>query len=158
MASIGKWAVGALLAALVLGGGDAHAHWSTSGSGDGSAKAESLLTVTISALAGGDAPETTLVPGVSADVIVRVDNPNTFTVGVYSVEQNGTIVPDSDHSGCSPTGVTFTAPASPPEPAITLDPGETLVHLPDAVSMDDTSASACQGATFEIPVTLTVRR
>jgi hypothetical protein len=41
---------------------------------------------------------------------------------------------------------------------ISVPNGSSLVHLPGAASMDATSSSGCQGATFSIPVTLGVQK
>src|SRR5207253_683824 len=59
------------------------------------------------------------------------------------------------HAGCTTTGATYPAPSSP---NITLSNGSTLVHLAGAASMSTASLSACQGATFNIPVSLAVQR
>lgn len=144
---------------LVLGSGRvAYGHWSTSGTGSANTAVPSFQTVLVLALTGTDAPDSALVPGSTADVVLRISNPNPYQVTVYSIEGSGTIVADAGHPLCTPTGVTFTAPATPPVPPITLPPGETLLHLPGAATMAYTSASACQGARFEIPVTLTTRQ
>jgi hypothetical protein len=151
------WVIAAAIALVAaLGGGIAYAYWATSGSGSGTAAAGTLQTVTVDALAGGDAPSATLIPGGSADVILRLNNPNAYPVQVYSVTGNEPITADDAHTGCTTTGVTFTAPISP---AVTVPATSTLlVHLPGAASMSTDSQSACQGATFHIPVTLTVRK
>jgi hypothetical protein len=115
-----------------------------------------MQTVTVSALVGGDTPSSRLYPGgPAADVILRVNNPNAFTVQVFSVAANGGITADVSHAGCTTTGVTFTPPSNP---SITVPAGSSLVHLSGAASMSTASVSGCQGATFSIPVTLTVHR
>lgn len=143
------------VALLTIGGGSAYAYFTGQGSGSGSGATATLQPVTIQAFAGGDAPNSTLVPSSSADVILRVNNPNARTVSAYSIAANGAITADSGHPTCTTTGVTFTAPAVPTN--ISLPTGQTLVHLPNAATMSDASVSSCQGATFHIPVTLTVR-
>jgi hypothetical protein len=72
---------------------------------------------------------------------------------VNAVTGNGTITPDSGHSGCTTTGVTFTD-----QTGLTLDVAAstaTQFTLNGAASMSNASLNACQGATFTIPVTLT---
>jgi hypothetical protein len=136
--------------------GVAFAYVTAAGSGSGAAAAGTMQTVTVSAFVGGDTPSSKLYPGgPAADVILRVDNPNSFTVQVFSVAGNGPITADASHSGCTTTGVTYTPPANP---NITLPTGSSLVHLTGAATMSAASLSACQGATFSIPVTLTVHR
>jgi len=156
------WAVAAtaLVVALVaLGGGSAYAYWSTSGSGSANAATGTMQTVTVAAFVGGDSPSATLIPGGTADVILRVNNPNAYSVQVYSVTGNGAITADTAHSGCTTTGVTFIAPAVPVTPTATVPAtSAVLVHLTGAARMSSASLSACQGATFHIPVTLAVRK
>jgi hypothetical protein len=87
---------------------------------------------------------------------MRLTNPNTVSVQVVGVTANGTITADAGHAGCTTTGVTFTPPSNP---NITVPAsGSALVHLAAAASMSTASVSGCQGATFGIPVTVTVHR
>lgn len=157
--SVDALAVGLVLVLSLVAGGAAYASFTAGGSGSGSAPTGTMQPVTVSAFTGGDEPSTTLVPGGAADVIVRVTNPNPTPVYVYGVAGNGPIAADSLHASCSDTGVTFTAPASPLSPAVDVPAASSLLfHLPGAAAMDLSSDSACQGATFEIPVTLTARQ
>lgn len=143
----------------VIGAGTSKVYWTATGSGPGSGTAQTMSTVTVAAFVGGDTPSSTLVPGGSADVILRVNNPNSVPVQVYSVSTNGSATADAAHPSCTVTGVTFTAPASPLSPTATVPAsGSLLVHLPGAASMDSTSQSACQGATFRLPVTMSARQ
>jgi hypothetical protein len=146
----------ATLAALSLTSGVAYAYVSATGSGSGTAQVGTMQTVTVSALVGGDTPSTRLYPGgPTADVIMRLNNPNAFSVQVVGVGTNGNITADGGHPGCTTTGVTFTPPSNP---NITVPAGSSLVHLAGAASMSAASVSGCQGATFSIPVTVTVHR
>jgi hypothetical protein len=144
---------------LAIGAGTAYAYWATDGSGGGSADAGDMQTVTVDALILGDTPASSLIPGGTADVVLQVTNPNPYSVQVYSVTDNGTATADNAHSSCTTTGVTFASPPSPLSPAVSIGANSTaLVTLPGAASMDATSQSACQGATFHLPVTLAVRK
>jgi hypothetical protein len=148
--------IAVFLLAMLLTAGAAYAFVSSTGAGNGSATVGTMQVVTASAFVGGDTPSSALRPGgPSADVILRVNNPNSFTVQVTGVTGNGTITADGSHAGCTTTGVTFTAPVNP---TITLSTGSTLVHLSGAAAMSAASLSACQGATFSIPVNLVVQR
>ncbi|MFJ5957689.1 hypothetical protein ACIQC5_17245 [Paenarthrobacter sp. NPDC092416] len=145
------------VALCILGGvGSAYAYWATIGAGSGSASNGTMQTVTVDALVPGDSPQTSLVPGGTADVVLRVTNPNPHAVTVFAVNSNGTVTADAAHAGCTTTGVTFTPPSALPAtiPANT----SLLLTLPGAASMDVTSVSACQGAQFHLPVTLEVRK
>ena len=112
-----------------------------------------MSTVTLNATAG--TPSTPLYPGGTGDVSLEVNNPNAYAVTLVSVTGNGTITPDAGHSGCTTTGVTFTN-----QTGLTHDHPGQRQQLPDPparrVSMDSSSSNGCQGATFSIPVTITV--
>jgi hypothetical protein len=148
--------VAAVLVLTSLSATAAFAYVQATGSASGTGSVGTMQTVTVTAFVGGDTPSSSLYPGgPAADVILRVNNPNSFTVHVTSIAGNGAITADASHSGCTTTGVTYTAPSNP---SITLNSGSTLVHLAGAASMSTASLSACQGATFNIPVTLAVQR
>ena len=138
------------------------AYWSASGAGTGAAATATMQTVTLVALAGGDTPPSAaLAPGGTSEVVLKVHNPNAFSVHVYSITAGaGSITADSGHSSlCTTTGVTFTAPAVPFPPNTSVPAGGSVViRLADAASMDASSSNGCQGATFSIPITLVVRR
>lgn len=144
---------------VAIGAGTAYAYWAADGSGGGSAAAGDMQTVTVDALVPGDTPASTLIPGGSADVVLRITNPNPYSVQVYSVTSKGAAAAGDTHPSCTTTGVTFVAPPSPLSPAVSIPANSsTVVTLPGAASMDTTSHSACQGATFHLPVTLAVRK
>jgi hypothetical protein len=146
----------AVLGGVLASGGAAYAYVTSIGSGSGSGSTGTMQTVTLTAFVGGDAPSSKLYPGgPAADVILRVNNPNAFSAQLYSISGNGTITADASHSGCTTTGVTFNPPSNP---NTTLPAGSSLVHLSGAASMSTASLSACQGATFSIPVSITVHR
>jgi hypothetical protein len=143
------------LVVVLVGGGAAFAYFTAIGSGGGNTSTGTMQTVTISAITGGDSPTSKLYPGGPAtDVILRVNNPNSYAVKLYSISGNGTITADGSHSGCTTTGVTFSPPASP---NVTVPAGASLIHVSAAASMSTASLNACQGATFSIPVTATFR-
>ncbi|MEW1819783.1 hypothetical protein AB0323_03180 [Arthrobacter sp. NPDC080031] len=144
---------------LALGAGTAYAYWATNGSGSGSAAAGDMQTVTVDALVPGDTPSSTLMPGGTADVVLRVTNPNPYPVQVYSVMGNGPVTADTAHPACTTTGVTFAGSPGPLSPTVSIAANSTaLVTLPGAAGMDATSQSACQGSTFHLPVSLAVRK
>ena len=155
MSRSGRIAAAAVVVA-VGGAGVAHAYWTTTGQGSGSAPNGTLQTVTLEAVVAGDTPSTTLVPGGTADLILRLRNPNTRPVTLYSVTANGAVTADAAHVGCTTTGVSLVPPTPPV--GVTVAAGATqLIHLADAARMTPASLSACQGATFTVPVTVTMR-
>jgi hypothetical protein len=144
---------------LATGAGGAYAYWATVGAGSGSAANGTMATVTVEALVAGDTPQTTLVPGGTADVAVRASNPNGYAVQVYAISSNGAATADANHAGCATTGVTFVAPAAPLAPVVSIPANSSvLITLPGAAAMSTASSSGCQGATFSLPVTLEARK
>jgi hypothetical protein len=142
----------AVLACVVTG--SAIAYWTASGSGTASAATGTLQPVTVTALAGGDTPTSVLLPGATGDVILRISNPNSSAVTLTSVTGNGTITADAGHPTCTTTGVSFTSQTGMSTSIAASS--TTLVHLPGAASMSTASSNGCQGATFSIPVAVTV--
>jgi Flp pilus assembly secretin CpaC len=112
------------------------------------------MTVSTAALAAGEATVSqTLLPGRSADAVVKIVNPNGFAVTLSSVTAAGAAVASN---GCTPTGVSL---VNATEVGAVIEAGSTrVVDLPGAVRMSSESASACQGATFTVPVLVAVRQ
>jgi hypothetical protein len=141
--------------AVGLAAGAAYAYFASTGRGPGSASIGTMQTVTLVSATG--TTTTPLLPGGSGDAIVKVTNPNAFAVTLVSVAgTGGTITADSGHSTCTTTGVTFTSQTGL---STAIAAGTTVtVDLPAAVAMSTASSAGCQGATFSIPVTITVQR
>jgi predicted ribosomally synthesized peptide with SipW-like signal peptide len=142
-------AVGALAAGL--GGGGAYAYFTSHGTGTGSATAGTLQAVTVQAAT--ISPSTPLYPGVTGDVVLKVNNPNAFALSLVSVSY-GTITAVGGIGACTTTGITLNTPTNLP---YTINAsGTTSVDLAGAATMGSSSQTGCQGATFSIPVTITV--
>ena len=161
-------AAAALAIGMGAGAGSAYAYFTSAGSGTGSASIGTAQQVTLVAATSGSALST-LIPGGTADLRMQLNNPNSFSVTIVGISQNGpvTVVGGSgctSDSGTWPsltlgnsgvsvptqTGLSITVTAAP----IT----NVVVHLANGASMNTDSASGCQGATFQIPVTLTVQQ
>jgi hypothetical protein len=140
--------------ALVLGlsAGSAYGYFTTHGSGTGSARIGTMTTVIVGT---AGTPSSPLLPGGTGDVVFSVTNPNSFAVSLTSISADGTITPDSGHPLCKTTGVTFSVP--PGDLPLSI-PAKTTkdFDLANAASMSSSSSSGCQGATFSIPITITV--
>jgi len=146
--------VSAVCLVIGLGAGAAYAYFTSSGTGTGSASTGSLQAVTVAAVTAS--PTTPLRPGNTGDVTLKVNNPNSYDVTLVSVTGAGSITADGGHPGCTTTGVTFTDQTglSTNIPASST----TAVDLPGAAAMSTASSAGCQGATFSIPVTITVHK
>ncbi len=123
------------------------------GSENGFVPVSTLQPVVLSALA-GELPDTPLQPGASGDVVMKLNNPNPFTVKLVSATAIGDIVV-TGLPGCTlvNAGVSYTDQTALSVP---VAPGDQVVRLPGAASMDIGSDNTCQGATFAIPVTIRV--
>jgi hypothetical protein len=96
-----------------------------------------------------------LIPGATADLSLQLNNPNGYAVTVTGISQNGTVTVVGG-SGCTTSGVSVPTKAGL---SVTVASGNNAVaHIPNGASMDISSDSGCQGASFHIPVTLTVQR
>ena len=150
-----KLAVAVIVAVMAIVG-LVYAAWTTNGTGEAYAKAgtsQAIGTIDVSA-----STTATLYPGISGDVLIKLDNPNQYAVTVTAISGNGSITPDGGHSGCTTTGVTFSNQTglSLVIPAKSGGVNGVLqTSLTNAASMSNASLNACQGATFTIPVTLT---
>ena len=145
----------AVIAAVMAVVGLVYAAWTTNGTGSAYSKAgtaSALSTVDVSA-----STAATLYPGGSGDVEIKFDNPNPYAVTVTAITGSGSITADSGHSGCTVTGVTFTNQTGLsyviPAKSGGVD-GVLQKTLTGAALMSNASLTACQGATFTIPVTI----
>lgn len=150
--------LGAVVALVLgLGAGAAYGYFTSSGHGSGVTTTGTLQSVTI-ATAG--TPSTPLLPGgPSGDLVFSVTNPNNYAVSLVSValEAGGTI---TFSTGCTTTDsnpvVTLHTPTNLP---MSIAKNSTIqVDLSGAVSMDVAATSSCQGATINVPITITVEK
>ena len=150
------WGLAGAVAALTMGigGGAAYGYFTSSGSGSGVTTVGTSSPVTVLNATGSVTNK--LYPGSTGDLRVTINNPNTYSVTITSVTGNGSVTGTGGVGTCANTGVTVTPGQS--GLTITVAPGNPVsVVIPGAVSMNSTSDSGCQGATFDIPVNLTVQ-
>jgi len=141
--------------AVATTSGIASAYWRSSGTSSGVAITGDMDPVTIESATAGDVNGSLLYPGTTSDVVLKVHNPNTFAVHVISILQieDAEITGHGGSGDCATTGVTYTAPSTVAD----IPVGDSTIVLEDAAAMGSTSDVGCQGATFEIPVTLQVK-
>jgi len=143
----------AALAAALGAAGIAVAAWLSSGSGRPGVSAGNALAPTTSTVAGSAVTSGLLVPGATGTAIVTVTDPNPYKVRLLTIAANGAATATGGTGTCATTGVTFTAQ----QPGVTLAPGAgTTLTLAGAVAMSTASETGCQGATFTVPVAVTV--
>jgi hypothetical protein len=140
--------------AVLVNAGAAWAYWSLRGEGQAVAVAGSAVELKLQGRSDDSQP---LYPGGTADLTVTVTNQNAFPVKVTSVSPGaGKVTADSDHrdAGCQSTGVLVAQDVV----AVSWEvPKNTIgvFTVPDGLRMTNSSDSACQGATFTIPVKAT---
>jgi hypothetical protein len=147
------WGAVSAVAITLAGTGIAAAYFSTQGGAAGSAST-GTMTITGEVLT-GETPDSVLYPGGTADVLLKLHNPNAYPVRLITITA---VDAPAAANGCSPTGVTFTPPPLPdPRFRLAAD-ATTVLHIDGGMAMDTTSASTCQGQTFTLRVTVTVNR
>lgn len=169
---------------LTAGTGVAFAAWTSSGAGTAGAKAGSI-SFAIDGTSSPN-PTNTLHPGSTAgtatgdakggDLLVTVKNTSGFMLHVSKVQQNGPITVSGGGGGCTNDAGSVGTPTTPgsvttagtsgvslptwtaPDSTTTVagDSTDHLVTIPNALTMATSSDTSCQGATFSIPVIVTL--
>ena len=145
--------IGALVAVLAaaVNAGVAWAFWHTEGTGTAAASARGAVALEA---VGTTPPRTALYPGGTAPLRVTIVNPNPFPIRIDAVAAGpGGAQADPAHraAGCTVTGVRLTGGVDALTWPIGADETATFT-LPAAVTMTNDSDSACQGATFTLPL------
>jgi len=158
---------GAGVLALGLATGGAFAYFSSSGSGTGSGSVGILGAVNLETVTG--TPSSDLIPGGSADLTLTLDNTNSYPVTITAISQDG-LVTVSGGSGCTSDTGTWPSGVTPGNSGVSVNtlsglsitvgagPGNVVVQIPGGASMTTSSDTGCQGASFDIPVTVTVQQ
>ncbi|SES25554.1 hypothetical protein [Lentzea albida] len=137
--SVRRGAVVLALTTAALGSGVAYAAWTSSGTGSATTKAGTALAPVVAA---GAVTTGTLYPGGTGDAVVTVSNPNPYPVRVTSIAPNG----------AGTCGVTF----SERFPGTQLAAKSAPVAITFSVTMSVDAPNSCQGATIDVPVTVTI--
>lgn len=139
-----------VIAAMVVGG-VAVAAWLSSGTGPARGQAITASALTVTARSG----PADLYPGATGAVYFTVNNPNAYAVTLSTVAY-GAISGGS--AGCVPTDVTNIVKAAAAPTSITplVVPAGASVNssIAGALTMPTTAANGCQGATFDIQITV----
>ena len=133
---------------IVAAAGSAFAMWSATAAGSARAKALTAQQATVTAVTGA----ADLYPGYTAgDVHFTINNTNPYPVTFTSMTSGA--VTSSNEAGCASSlitvanasGLSFTVPANSTSNTLTIN---------DVVSMNSTAGDGCQGATFDVALTL----
>ena len=148
----GKMILGVAAATAVLANaGAAWAYWALQGDGDAVAVAGRAVELK---LQGRSDDSKQLFPGGTSNLTVTVTNQNDFPVKITSLSPgSGTVTADAQHrsEGCRNTGVVVVQAVidvSWQVPKNTIG----VFTVANGLKMTNSSDSACQGATFTIPV------
>jgi hypothetical protein len=147
---------GGVAVALILGIGAGSAFGFLTGTGHGSGLAVSGTDPSVTVMSAIGTVASKLYPGARSDLIVTLDNPNNYSVTITSVVGNGAVTASGGIGPCATTGVSV--PVLTGLQVIVAAGNNVSVAIPNGVSMDTTSDSGCQNATFQIPVTITVEK
>lgn len=141
----------AALAAVLVNAGAAWAYWMLNGEGTGVAVAGTTVELKLTGRSDDSRP---LYPGGTTNLTVTVANQNDFPIRITSVSPGSSpVTADPAHrdAGCRTTGVVVSDDVM----AVSWEVPKNTVGVftvPDGVRMTNSSDSACQGATFTIPV------
>ena len=138
------------------------AYFKSAGNGAGAGATGTLQPLQVLLAAG--TPTSSLLPGSTADLVLSVTNPNSVTVTITSVSQAGGVTV-TGAAGCTsdpawPTTLGTSGVSIPGSTGLsqTVGAGATaVVHVSGGAAMSTSSVSACQGATFRMPVTVKVQ-
>jgi hypothetical protein len=127
----------------------AYAAWSGTGTGSGRARATTAVAVTITPSNG----TADLYPGFTGgDVSFTLNNTNPYSITFTSMTA-GAVTVDAGHPSC-PAGSVTVAPAT--GLSLVSAPGTSgPLSIADVVSMSSTAPDGCQGASFDVVLTLT---
>jgi hypothetical protein len=155
-------AVAAVTLLVGLAGGTAYALFTASGSGTGEATVAKLQPVAVEPATA--TVSTVLFPGATGTLELSLTNPNTRTLKLIGVIQDGPVAVTGGGPGC--TSGTATTPGTSGVSVVsslatglsdTLPPGHSTLTFPNGAQMNTSSSSTCQGASFHIPVAVKVR-
>jgi uncharacterized protein (DUF58 family) len=144
----------AAAAAVAVNAGVAWAYWRINGTGTGAAQAGAVIELSLKGRSDDARP---LFPGGTSDLTVTVTNRNDFPIRITTVAPgDGKTVADEGHraAGCQNTGVVVAKDVHEVSWQVAKNTIGVFT-LPDGIRMTNSSDSACQGATFTIPVQAT---
>jgi len=137
---------------VAVNGGIAWAYWGLSGQGSASVASGTAIQLQVT---GVPQPNSPLYPGVTTGLKLTITNPNSFGVLVFQIKPGaGSTVVDAAHAaaGCVQSGLSLASPTYGVSLQVPAN-STRQITLPFGLKMTNASDSACQGATFTVPVT-----
>jgi hypothetical protein len=147
---------GALLAVMVSAG-VVFALWSAQGTGSGRASATTAVTATVNPVDCTPSPACIdLYPGfTNGDLYFTITNSNPYAI-TFTGMTAGTITVDADHAAdCPASSITVDSPVTGLSLVAPANSTTAQLSIADVVNMIAGAPDGCQGASFDIVLTLT---
>jgi hypothetical protein len=149
--------IGGAALAVLVSAGIAFALWSAQGTGSGRASATTAVEATVTPI--DCTPSSTCVdlyPGFTdGDVYFTITNPNPYDI-TFTEMTAGDITVDADHAAeCPATSITVESPVTGLGLVAPANSTTGQLSIADVVTMIASAPDGCQGATFDIELTLT---
>lgn len=149
--------LGGAVAALLVSAGAVFALWSGQGTGSGRARATTAVTATVTPVNCAASPAChDLYPGFTdGDVYFTITNTNPYAI-TFTGMTAGTITVDAAHApGCPASSITVDSPVSGLNLVAAANSTTGQLSINDVVNMISAAPDGCQGASFDINLTLT---
>jgi hypothetical protein len=143
--------------ALLVSAGVVFAVWSAQGGGSGRAQATTAVSATVTPVDCASTPECVdLYPGYTeGDVYFTITNPNPYEI-TFTGMTAGDITVDADHAAdCPATSITVESPVTGLSLVAPANSTTGELSIDDVVTMIAAAPDGCQGASFDIALTLT---
>jgi hypothetical protein len=146
---------GGVALAMLVSAGAVFALWSAQGTGSGRARATTAVTATVTPVNCAATPGCVdLYPGyTNGDVYFTITNANPYNI-TFTGMTAGAISVDAAHSTCPASSITVT-PASGLSLVAPANSTTAELSINNVVTMISTAPDGCQGASFDISLTLT---
>jgi hypothetical protein len=142
----------AVAIAIGLVAGAAYAFVKSTGSGSNAGKVGHLTAIVVEHATG--TPASRLFPGSNAGLALTITNPNTASVTITGIAADGTVTA-SGGTGCTSSNAAVTV-RTLTGLNVALAHGTHSVTIATGAAMGSGAVTGCQGATFHLPVTVTV--
>jgi hypothetical protein len=149
--------LGGAAMAILLSAGVVFALWTAQGTGSGRARATTAVTATVTPVNCTPSPACIdLYPGYTdGDVYFTITNANPYEI-TFTDMTAGAITVDADHDAdCPATSITVDSPVSGLSLVVPASSTTAQLSIDDVVTMILAAPDGCQGASFDIALTLT---
>lgn len=146
-----------VVVALLLSAGVAYALWSAQGTGSGRARATTAVNAVVNPVNCAATPGCIdLYPGfANGDVYFTITNSNPYPI-TFTDMTASTVTVDAGHSAaCPASSITVASPVTGLSLVAAANATTAQLSIADVVTMIPAAPNGCQGASFDIQLTLT---